>query len=492
MATTYNSRSTIRPADYLVDKRRAEEMERSRMVETTQYYAKAALQSTFEDQSAASVKRNAIRRRVDELKGQEVAALESRREKLRKMLLADEDLYERELVASEESTEHRIEVMRARVKELKDRREQERKAIVEEKLMQRWRNECDDLRALESKVIVKAVTDARSAQLVEHEERKVEEAEERKKYDALWEADRQKKIAREEADKSRQRDLNEQMLTMLDEQMAQLRVQAEQEEELKPEHEAQTAEAARLRMKKEHEQRLVRTELDRFNKAKIAQRAKDARESLEMDLKIVSEFLEADAKDKAAKSAKKKALREEMLSYRDSLVAQRETVKEREKEIDARYREEEEKMWKLRAEKWQREQRARDKLMQEVIQSRQEQLRLQMDQVRFKQEQARLESAEIRRRIEATRAAEAHERAAVMERRDKYKETLGQQVAALNVRRGEERRRVEDETIADRAAQASYEALLKSELERALRGESARYTSRLRAYQSVPRKPSNV
>ena len=39
------------------------------------------------------------------------------------------------------------------------------------------RNECDDLRALESKVIVKAVTDARSAQIIEHEQRKVEEAE---------------------------------------------------------------------------------------------------------------------------------------------------------------------------------------------------------------------------------------------------------------------------------------------------------------------------
>ena len=58
---------------------------------------------------------------------------------------------------------------------------------------------------------------------------------ERKKFDALWEAERQKKIVREESDKSRQRQLDKEMLSMLDEQIAQLRVQAEKEEELKRE-----------------------------------------------------------------------------------------------------------------------------------------------------------------------------------------------------------------------------------------------------------------
>ena len=104
------------------------------------------------------------------------------------------------------------------------------------------------------------------------------------------------------------------------------------------------AEAARRRLQKEQEQRQVRSELDRFNQVKMAQRAKDARESLEMDLKIVSEFLEADAQDRAAKSAKKKALMDEMLSYRDTLLGQREEAKQREKEVEARYREEEEKV----------------------------------------------------------------------------------------------------------------------------------------------------
>ena len=65
--------------------------------------------------------------------------------RLRALLLADEDRFERELEASEETTEERVEVMRARVKELRDKREMERKAIVEEKLMQRWRCASDNV-----------------------------------------------------------------------------------------------------------------------------------------------------------------------------------------------------------------------------------------------------------------------------------------------------------------------------------------------------------
>ena len=41
--------------------------------------------------------------------------------------------------------------MRERAKELRDRREKERQALVEEKLEQRWRNQCEEMRSLLSK-----------------------------------------------------------------------------------------------------------------------------------------------------------------------------------------------------------------------------------------------------------------------------------------------------------------------------------------------------
>ena len=60
--------------------------------------------------------------------------------------------------------------MRARVAELKGKRESERKELVEEKLMQLWRAECDELRKANSMILVKTVANARKAQL---EEKKV-------------------------------------------------------------------------------------------------------------------------------------------------------------------------------------------------------------------------------------------------------------------------------------------------------------------------------
>ena len=55
------------------------------------------------------------------------------------MLLKEEEAYIKEMEAKEETTLERQAKMRARAKFLKDKREQERLKIVEEKLDQRWR-----------------------------------------------------------------------------------------------------------------------------------------------------------------------------------------------------------------------------------------------------------------------------------------------------------------------------------------------------------------
>ena len=59
--------------------------------------------------------------------------------RLRDLLRQDEEQYRHELACKEETRESRIDAMRARMNELKAEREKERKAIVDKKLMQRWR-----------------------------------------------------------------------------------------------------------------------------------------------------------------------------------------------------------------------------------------------------------------------------------------------------------------------------------------------------------------
>lgn len=73
-------------------------------------------------------------------------------------------------------------------------------------------------------------------------------------------------------------------------------------------------------------------------------RQKEADEALELDLKIVNECLEQDKQERLAKSAKRESLRKEMHAYREHLLQQKRIEKEREKEIEAMYKLEDEKV----------------------------------------------------------------------------------------------------------------------------------------------------
>jgi hypothetical protein len=57
--------------------------------------------------------------------------------------------------------------MRERLSHLRERREKERQAIVEQKMNQRWRAECEELRTFESKQLVRMIAEDRKTQVVE-------------------------------------------------------------------------------------------------------------------------------------------------------------------------------------------------------------------------------------------------------------------------------------------------------------------------------------
>jgi hypothetical protein len=166
------------------------------------------------------------------------------------------------LLNLDETVEQRIEKMRARVKELRDKKEEERKRIVEQKLLQKWRNDCDELRTVESKVFEKEVAQGRASQLVEKqmEKLKLEEGKsynfaklvceadipffddiflwiylEKRHFNELWEQERLKKVQREEQDQLDRQQRNADMIQMLNEQMEMLRAKAMEEQKLKQE-----------------------------------------------------------------------------------------------------------------------------------------------------------------------------------------------------------------------------------------------------------------
>ena len=133
-------------------------------------------------------------------------------------------------------------------------------------------------------------------------------------------------------------------------------------------------EEEREKLRSEQKKKLIRSELDSFNKAKVQQRAKEIQEALDMDTRILQEFVKMNEAEALAQKRRKEELRDELQSYIQYMNEQREIEKQREKDVEAIYRQQEKSMWAAKERRWQKEQEARDKLMHEVIIGRQSQL----------------------------------------------------------------------------------------------------------------------
>ncbi|KAL2913720.1 hypothetical protein HK105_206736 [Polyrhizophydium stewartii] len=463
-------------SDYLITNRRREEDLRNVNLETTQYYARTDMKSRFEESTNMAIFRQQIQRRFSELKANEASKLDERRGRLRQLLKDDEERYRALLLAKEETRETRVEAMRQRMHDLREQRERERQAIVTEKLAQRWRKECDQLRAIESKVREKHVSEARAEQIREQGERREAERREKRYYDDLWEQDRLKKIEREERDREHLRAMNRSTIEMLEKQLTALKLQAQREVELKQEearlmkeeHETRLLEDQRKQQQKHMEQVQIRQDLDEFNKMKLQQRQREVQAALEMDMRILAEFLKMDRVEREGRQRRREEMRREMQMYREHLLAQKEIEKQREAEIEQWFVAEQERLWKARSEKWRKEQAARDRLMKEVMEGRQEQLKVALERNRQAQERVRIEKLEIEKRIEEAKQWEAaqHEKAAKTKR--EYSTMLKEQMEIAERRAAEERRRIELEDAAAKAANEEYEAMLSRELARVL------------------------
>ncbi|KAI8919135.1 tumor suppressor, Mitostatin-domain-containing protein [Powellomyces hirtus] len=462
-------------SDHLILTRRRNEEARMRMEQQTQYYDRTSQQSHFEEHTGEVIKRNKVMRRFEELKLADVEMLEGRRERLRQLLQQDEVRHRAGLAAAEPTRESRVEAMRARVNELKAKRELERQAVVEEKLLQRWRNECDELRGVESKILETEVADARAGQLIEHQHKVELAAQEKRYFDHLWEQDRLRKIEREDADRERRQALNAATAATLKEQLYMLKMKAQEEERLKQEEAAlmrQDLELQKIAEERAHaqklaSQRLIRLDLDSFNKAKVQARQREVQDALELDLKVVNAFFRMDEQEKETKSRRKEELKREMKMYMDHLREQQAIEKERAREIDRLYVEESKKLWQGRADKWQREQRARERLMQEVIAGRKEQLEHAINQNRVRLHEAQLEKHALEKEIAQRQAQEEIDRANHFQKALDYRGALVDQVKVVYDKKQAELVHEAKMNEAAKIEELKYKELLALEVERA-------------------------
>lgn len=98
-------------------------------------------------------------------------------------------------------------------------------------------------------------------------------------------------------------------------------------------------------------------------------------EQLAIDMKILEDLLEQTRNEAQSQLKRKKELREEMLRYQEHLEAVCREEERRERELEEMLNSEVEKMWQKRVQQWKKEREARNKLMIDVLKSREEQIK---------------------------------------------------------------------------------------------------------------------
>ncbi|XP_054843274.1 cilia- and flagella-associated protein 53 [Eublepharis macularius] len=382
-----------------------------------------------------------------------LAEAEERRERLRDLLEKEERGYiaEMELI-EEESTEDRKKKMRVKAKLLRENREEERRKIVAEKQEQQFRENCEELRMQCSQKHLLEVCEDRLAQLALKEELKKQREQEEAAFVALWEEDRLAKERRATEEERKRLERNSNMLNMLNTQRAVADAQKREEKRLK-EEEAKYMEEERQLFKLEDE----RAEIDRQRKLRECgdmlltsarekmKRLHQARqEELALDMKVLDHALRQSQDDTDEQKRQKKERLKEQQIYRAYLAEQLEKEKRLEKEMDKLREEEMARMWARRAEHERQGKAARQRLMKEVLDTRQLQIQEKLQRNAQEQEALRKDKESLNAAVQEYNRLEEERYARRLRQTKEYREELQAQIdhvkQARDFEKEEERR----------------------------------------------------
>lgn len=349
---------------------------------------KVAQKGLWENKSAVVIKNNRIKAKASEFEAHHKASLQDRRRRLAEKLSKEQKAYEREMVEKEETPQQRMDKMAVRAYELKKRREDERKAFVQEKLYQQWRSGIDDLRTMDTQIVELKCIAERDFQLDEKAARDAEEKAHDEFYTRLWNEGYQAKIEREGREKELKKDRSEVQKNTLGVQLA---MKGQRVKEEKDEEAVEAEEMKKLWAQQEIEekeaivrQRVVakeeRKKADEYMEIQQAQRAEEERLESEFDKDFIAGVLERERKMAEAEEAEKAKAKKKAVEYTEALKIEMAQKAESEENLIKLQHEESERQWAKRYEQWEKEELARRSLMEEVYGDRAEQVRLKHQQ----------------------------------------------------------------------------------------------------------------
>jgi len=402
-------------ADRAILKRQVDELKYEAVISSGVDTFKVNCKAFWENRMEDVIRDNRLKTKAGLIETQQRGSLQERRQRLAAMLSTEQKAYEQELVDIEESPAQRMDKMAVRAYELKKRREDERKAFVQEKLYQQWRDGIDDLRTMDAKIVQLKTIAARDHQLFEKDIMQKEDAEHNRVFDQLWYEGYLAKIEREEREKELKEERREQQKGIL---TYQLDMKAKRQGDDKADLDVEVAGLKQLWAEQQQE------EIDSAVREKIF--AKEERKKADEYAQIQADQREEEielekAEDKAFVAAV--LTKERLLSEREAYEKERAKQKSREfnealKIEMARKAASEEELIRLQAEEqerqhhkryvqWEAEEMARRDLMTEVYQDRGEQVRLKQEMRDHLKNEVNLDRERIDLEVERLSAIEA-------------------------------------------------------------------------------------
>ncbi|NXK92692.1 TCHP protein, partial [Formicarius rufipectus] len=261
---------------------------------------------------------------------------------------------------------------------------------------------------VESELHKKHVIEAWGDQLTQKPKEEATELEEKKSHENEY-----KTVQREELERMRQEEEkhkleNRNQVEMLLQQIEELKLQETETKKLKKEKEnllKQQWELENLEEeRKQMEEHRRKKEFGRFLRhqcgAQLKRRAQQIQEELETDRQILSALLEREDEDQLRRSVRQEGAVADVAWMRHVIEEQLQLEQEREAELETLFTEEAKKVWAKMEEEWERERKARDRLMNEVFAGRQRQIRERMRLNRRAQEETMKYREQLIRELE--------------------------------------------------------------------------------------------
>lgn len=467
---------------------------RQRWVETADYFNKsnvtAAKQQawgsdkTFQDRGMDSHKKS-CERDIKAIK------LKRRQEKLRELLFDESRELEAQLKEMSRENYDRLDAMKERAEGLRSAREEKRKQIAEEKLYDHWQQNNPEMRQVQSELLKEHVTGEWSHQIEEakqqaEEERRHKEELERKMEEerlAAIERDRQKEEEKLMAEKELRDHLKQQMLELKHREGEAEELKYQQEILLREQWEMEHLEAERQKKEEQRKRMDLGRALLHQHKAQMMRKSRRIQEELEQDRQLLEDMIHKEKEEITLQTARREKARADAQWMKQVIEDQLRLEKAREAELDTLFQDEAARQWQKRESEWERERQARQRLMDEVLEGRQEQINEKLEEVRLRQQESLERREKLLQEIEIANQLTRREQENAKVEQEEFQKNLKEQIHEKQHMEELSRLNLQEEEEEEKRADAEYQDFLRQETDRMRkRGFTPRFQGKKQAW----------